>query len=254
MTIPNNLALPTSGSREIACLLRKDLGVFIPRDRILVFGIFFLASLQAVFHEEAFFWLGVMLAGALATYIPVIEWNQETDPMLHSLPVRRVTVVLARYMSSLVAGLFAGVAWISVGSLLRPLLNPGQATPAMWMTLDGILTFLVASCRMMALFLPLDFKLGLGRGLTVFFPLSLILFAGLFMLTGVGSGREGGLAGSGGIPLGIPRPSSLIRTGISDMVAAMGPVGAVSVVLLGLAAALSFSAWLSTHSLQRRDI
>lgn len=37
------------------------------------------------------------LALVLSTYVPVIEWYQETDPMLHSLPLGRGTVVVARY-------------------------------------------------------------------------------------------------------------------------------------------------------------
>ena len=71
-------------------------------------------------NQEAFFWLGIALAGLLSLYVPTMEWHQETDRMLSSLPVRRATMVFSRYLSSIVACGFAAIAWISTGRLLAP--------------------------------------------------------------------------------------------------------------------------------------
>ena len=87
----------TSSTRDsVATLLRKERFVFRPQDRFLVFGIFFLPALQAVAIDEFYFILGIAFTATLAIWVPVIEWYQEADQMLHSLPVRRDAVVVAR--------------------------------------------------------------------------------------------------------------------------------------------------------------
>jgi ABC-type transport system involved in multi-copper enzyme maturation permease subunit len=242
------------GSGEIACLLRKDLRVFILRDRVLLFGIFFLASLQAFFTEEAFFWLGVLLAGSLAAYVPVIEWIQETDPMLHSLPVRRTAVVTARYLSALFAGVVACISWISAGLLLRTFLDPTRGDPVLWMSPEGLLTYSLAVSVSLALFLPLYFRFGLGRGISVFLVLGGFLLASLVALAGAGTGGEGGtLSGPAARPAFVT-PAVLFRERASELMASLGPVSVLALVLAGAGVLLFLSALLSTRWLQGRDI
>ena len=221
--------------------------VFWFRGALLVFGVDVLASFQTVFVDEAFFLLNVALAGGLALYVPVIEWYQESDKMLHSLPVSRSAVVITRYVIAVMAGGIAGLAWCATGRLLLPFLDAQRATPAMWMTLDGILTFVVSTGLLFALFLPLYFRLGMGKGALGFMASSLILLA-------VGYGTRGLGVGSGGHgTLPFPAPSGLIRMRISGLLGEMGVAGALTTILLGTALLLGLSLWLSKRWYERRE-
>jgi hypothetical protein len=221
--------------------------VFWFRGSLFVFGVYALASLQTVFVDEAFFLLNVALAGGLSLYVPVIEWYQESDKMLHSLPVSRSAVVVTRYVIAVMAGGIAGLAWSATGRLLLPFLDAQRATPAMWMTLDGILTFILSTGLLFALFLPLYFRLGMGKGALGFMASSLILLA-------IGYGTRGLGVGSGGHgTLPFPAPSGLIRMRISELLAGMGVAGTLTTVLLGTALLLGLSLRLSQRWYGRRE-
>ena len=233
-------ALKGRSSLGVFGLLRKDLAVFIPRDRFLVALVYLLAHPMVLPHEEAFFWLGIGLAGALALYVPIMEWHQETDRMLSSLPVRRATVVISRYISSLIACGVAGVAWISTGHLLAPLLDTlldgGRATPGMWTTFEGILTFFTMSGLLIALFLPLYFRFGMGRGVIVYLGMSFALFV---------------LAS---LPAGVVMPGAAVQAWISAMTASVGPGWILFLILVGIGAAMTLSGRLSVRWFERRDL
>jgi hypothetical protein len=221
--------------------------VFWFRGPLFLFGVDVFASLQTVFVDEAFFLLNVALAGGLALYVPVIEWYQESDKMLHSLPISRSAVVITRYVIAVMAGGIAGLAWTATGRLLLPFLDAQRATPAMWMTLDGILTFIVCTGLLFALFLPLYFRLGMGKGALGFMASSLILLA-------IGYGTRGLGVGSGGHgTLPFPAPSGLIRMRISELLAGMGVAGTLTTVLLGTALLLGLSLRLSQRWYGRRE-
>jgi hypothetical protein len=221
--------------------------VFWFRGLLFLFGVDVFASLQTVFVDEAFFLLNVALAGGLALYVPVIEWYQESDKMLHSLPISRSAVVITRYVIAVMAGGIAGLAWTATGRLLLPFLDAQRATPAMWMTLDGILTFIVCTGLLFALFLPLYFRLGMGKGALGFMASSLILLA-------IGYGTRGLGVGSGGHgTLPFPAPSGLIRMRISELLAGMGVAGTLTTVLLGTALLLGLSLRLSQRWYGRRE-
>ena len=229
-------ALSGRGFPGVSSLLRKDLAVFIPRDRFLVALIYLLAHPMVLPTDEAFFWLGIGLAGALALYVPIMEWHQETDRMLSSLPVGRATVVFSRYLSSVLACVFAGVAWISTGRLLAPLLDAGRTTPGMWTTFEGILTFFLMAGLLIALFLPLYFRFGIGRGATVFLGMSFGVYALVSLLSG------------------LVMPGADVQARISAMTASMGPGWALFLILAGMGAALVVSGRLSVGWFERRDL
>jgi ABC-type transport system involved in multi-copper enzyme maturation permease subunit len=166
---------------------------------------------------------------ALTIYVPVIEWYQETDLMLLSLPVRRDTVVLARYLVAMVAGVVAGLAWTAAGRLLLPMLDAGRDTPAMWVTLSGGLTFFIAFGLLASFLLPLYFRLGVGKGALAFLGLSVVLLA----LSYGTAGLAGGPVPSG--PVGLIPPSALISARVTAMLGSLGPAGTLTVVLVGIA-------------------
>jgi len=217
-------------------LLRKELAVFIPRDRFLVALVYLLAHPMVLPNEEAFFWLGIGLAGALALYVPTIEWHQETDRMLSSLPLRRTTLVFSRYLSSILACGFAALAWVSTGRILAPLLDAGFTTPAMWTTFEGILTFFLMAGIMLSLFLPLYFRLGLGRGASVFVGLSFCLF----VLASLSSG--------------LVAPGHAMQTLVSNLIHRVGPGWVLFLILGGMGALMAASGRLSVGWFERRDL
>lgn len=227
-------------------LVRKDLTVFTPRDRWWVSGAFLLAAVQTVRADELYFVVGLILAAALAVYVPVLEWFHDTDSLLYSLPVRRGSVVLGRYVSTLLAGGLALAVWVGSGSVLRPILAPDPAGPAMWMTLEGLLTFGSAFALLAALFLPLYFRLGVGRGALAFLGLLLVLVPAVYASAGLAWGPTA--AGAS-----LVLPSSLVGARVSALVGAVGPAVALGVLLAGLTVILTLSGLLSTHGLRRRE-
>ncbi|MFH1765647.1 MAG: ABC-2 transporter permease [Gemmatimonadota bacterium] len=217
-------------------MLRKDLAVFTLRDRFIVALVYLLALHTALLLEEAFLWLGIGLAGALALYVPIVEWHQETDRMLSSLPVRRATVVFSRYLSSGFAVMIAAVAWVSTGTLLSPLLNVGSTTPGMWTTFEGILTFLAMAGFLISLFLPLYFRFGLGRGAMAFLGLSFGVYA---------------LAS---LRLGVFAPGEVVKARVSALASSVGPGWVLFLILTGMGAAMAVSGRLSVRWFERRDL
>ena len=243
-----------SGNAPVAHLLRKDLAVFIPRDRWLFSLIFLLATVQTFLHDEAFFWLCVALAGALVAVVPVIEWRLETDRLLGSLPVSRHAIVKARYISAALAGLFAASAWTVTGRLLAPVLAPDRAMPGMWTTLEGVLTFLLVVAVLVALFLPLYFRFGLGRGAGVFFLacIALLVLAGFLPAAGTPMGTPAGATTD--IRAIITPPSQPVRSAVTHMMESLGPVGATGVLVGGVAVIWLLSIGVSVRWFQRRDL
>lgn len=238
---------PVVGRGAVASLLRKEWLVFTPRDRAFVLGVFVLAALQTSFFDEAFFLLGLALAGALATYVPVLEWFQETDPMLHSLPVGRSAVVTARYIVAVVAGGIAGIAWATTGQILLPILMSNRTAPGMWMSLEGALTFVIAAGLMFSLFLPLYFRLGMARGAVAFMGASFFL-----LVLGYGTASLAGGPAASGVS-GLFPPSALIRTRVLAMMGAVGPAGTLTIVLVGIALIYAGSLKLSQRWFRVRE-
>ena len=219
-------------------LLRKDLAVFIPRDRFLVGLVYLLAHPMVVPSKEAFFWLGTALALGLSTYVPIVEWHQETDQMLSSLPTRRRTIVTARYWSSLAWIGFSSVAWLSSGWLLGPFLaGPSYSDFGVaWATLPGVLTFLVVSAVIVSLFLPLYFRLGMGRALLAFSGAALVSY------------------GIAALRLGLFPPAARIEAVLVGTVESVGPGWVLAGVLASLAILTAASGRVSVSGFRRRDL
>jgi hypothetical protein len=252
VTTPDSSKPGVPAEAGLTPLLGKDLAVFSRRDRIIVFGAFFLAALQTVPNDEAFFLIAVALAGALIVYVPVVEWFQDTDPMLHSLPARRATVVLARYVSALAGLGLAGIAWVSAGWLLGTILDAHAAGPALWGTFEGLVTFSVSICFLVSLFLPFHFRMGMGRGSLAFLGLVPVLLIAGYGTAGVAWGpASGGASGVAGLPL-FP-PSSLVSSRISALVGAVGPGWALAAIIVAMGSILAFSERLSVRWLKSRE-
>jgi hypothetical protein len=232
---------------DVLRLLRKDWSVFSPRHRIFVLGVFLLAALQAVAVDEAYFLLGVALAAAVAAYVPVVEWYERTDPMLHSLPVERGTVVAARHLCAMLGMATAGIAWNATGRVLRPILHTGSSDPAFWMTLEGGLTYSITVTVLAVSFFPLYFRLGLGRGVVAFAVTTLALLTVGYGTAELAAGPAASGAG------GLVTPSSLVGSRVDALIASLGTVGTVSMTLALLVGAFGVSIMISRRWFESRE-
>lgn len=238
---------PVVGS-PVAKLLRKEWLVFGPRDRVFAFGVFFLAALQAVAVAEFYFFLGLALVGTLAIWVPIVEWYQEADQMLFSLPVRRDAAVLARYASALISGAIGGVIWNTTGRILLPVLYAAKDNPPFWMSLEGVLAFITAFGLLVVLFFPLFFRWGAGKGGLIFLGMSLGLLALGYATAGIAAGPAVGRAS------GFLLPSELVRTRVAALLGSLGPAGALTVILVGLAILFAVSIKISQYWFRRREL
>ncbi len=247
MTTDAEGAARAETARGVWALLRKDLRVFDTRDAAVFLALYVLVGAQVARWDEAFFWVGVGLAGGLVAIVPIVEWLLEADRLLGSLPVRRSTIVIARYVSAAVACAVAAGFWMAGGRLLVPLLSPARTGPAMWESLDGVLTFFVVTTGLVAIFLPLYFRLALGR--------ASMAFGAVYLALCVGSSAIARAAGAATAPrLALAPPSSLVRLGVDALVARLGAPAATALIVAGLAALLSFSGWLAVKGFERRDL
>lgn len=221
-----------------ANLMKKDLAVFIPRDRFLVGLVFVLAHPMVLPSREAFFWLGVALAAALAAYVPVVEWHQETDRMLSSLPVRRRTIVLARYGSSFLAIAVSAVAWLSAGWILDAFMSTQDelAFGAGWGTVPGVLTYGVMAGVLVSLFLPLYFRFAMGK--------AVVFFTGLCL----------GSYALAAVRLGLFPPATRLEGVFLEWTQAMGPGWVLVGSLALLAAVVAASGTSAVRGFRSRDL
>ena len=156
--------------------------------------------------------------------------------MLSSLPVSRATVVVSRYVSSVLACALGALAWVSTGHLLGPILAADAIGAGMWTTVSGITAFIGVSLLLLSLFLPLYFRFGLGRGAMIFFP----SVAGLYLLSSQ--------------PRGFVPPAAAVRDQVSSLSASMGAGWALLLVLALLAVLVGASGRLSVRWFEGRDL
>ncbi len=224
-------------------LLRKDLAALRLRHIGLIALIYVMAALQAVRSDEALFTLGVALALAFALAVPAIEWRLDTDRLLASLPVRRSTLVRARHAAAGMAVVAAWGAWVLTGSMLAPLLAPERTGPDSWATAEGNLAFLLLCVGILAVFLPLFFRLGLGRAATAFLPLTVALYG---LAAAVAGAPNGGPA--------LSPPGALIRSHVAALALEWGWLATTAAAAVALTGLVALSVSLSTRGFQRRDL
>jgi hypothetical protein len=122
------------------------------------------------------------------------------------------------------------------------------------MTLEGVLTFALTFGLLTALFLPLYFRFGFGRGGLAFVgALPLVTFLG-YSTADVAWGPAATGAGVSG--LGVVTtfpPSALISSRVSALVAGIGPGWALAVIMVGMGVMLAFSERASVRGLRQRE-
>jgi hypothetical protein len=127
---------------------------------------------NGIFSPQAFFAMNVALAWAFTVILLAIDWTQDADRFVGSLPVSREDVVRARYGEVLGAAVGATILYMLYGRVLfvfatQRLLErwPGARG---WETAEGLLAFFLTVWLVSIVFLPFLFRWGLGKGSWLF--------------------------------------------------------------------------------------
>jgi hypothetical protein len=186
------------------------------------------AALQVSRVSGAFFWANVACAAFILVGVSMLEWKNDADPFVHSLPVTRAMVVRGRYVTAAAIGLLSLLLAAAVGTARAlGLAAQGAAWPR-WVSADMALAFVLAFAVVAAIYLPCYFRWGFGKGNVA---AALVLAAGIVV-----SGITGGPV-QGGMPPG------RIPEGVALLVERTGLAGG-GIIVLGAAAALW---WLSSQ-------
>jgi ABC-type Na+ efflux pump permease subunit len=195
-----------------------------------------LFAANGIVAPQAFFGMNVALACGYTVLLLLIDWKQDADRFVASLPVSREDVVKARYVGALGAAACGTVLYAVYGRVLlgfggERLLRRWPDTPG-WESAEGLLTFFLTVWLVSVAYLPFYFRWALAKG-TGFFAGSVAVVT---------------LCGTILAPR-LSLPWTL--TGFSEGVGSAASV----VVALAVAAALGWlSLRLALRSYDRRDI
>lgn len=152
-------------------LVLKDLRVLRPWWWLIVPG-HMLFGANGIFSPQAFFAVNVALAWAFTLILLIIEWTQDADRFLGSLPVSREDMVRARYAEVLGAAVGATILYAVYGRVLlvfatERLLERWPGAPG-WESGEGLLAFFLTVWLVTIVFLPFHLRWGLGKASWLF--------------------------------------------------------------------------------------
>jgi hypothetical protein len=216
-------------------LVLKDLRVLRPWWWLIV-PAHLLFGANGIVAPQLFFAMNVALAWTYTILLLIVDWTQEADRYVASLPVSRRDMVQARYVGALGAALGGTVLYALYGRVLMAfaterLLARWPGTPG-WESVEGLLTFFMAVWLVSMAYLPFYFRSGLGKGSWLFVAiLAPVIVVGAVLVRW----------------LSLPGPPG----GVSGVLGTAGTV----VVALALAATLGWlSLRLSVRFFDRRDL
>jgi hypothetical protein len=155
----------------VTALLLKDLQVLRPGWWLIVL-VCLLFGANGIVSPEMFFGMNVLLALALTGGLLVVEWKQDADRFVGSLPVSRKDVVRARYLWALGVAMAGTVVYPVYGGVLLGFgterLLQRWPTPPAWESPEGLLAFFVTVWLVSVAYLPFYFRSGLGKGTGLF--------------------------------------------------------------------------------------
>jgi hypothetical protein len=188
----------------VRALILKDLRVLQPWWWLVVPGHVLFAA-HGIVAPWVFFAVNAALAWAVTAILLVVDWLQEADRYVMSLPVSRKLVVRARYTEALGAAVGATILYTVYGRALfalatERLLRRWPDAPG-WESATGLLGFFLAVWLVSVVYLPFPFGWGLGKGTWLFLAGALPLAAAGVVLVR-GGALPGALAGLVGTPRG----------------------------------------------------
>jgi hypothetical protein len=197
-------------------------------------------ALQVSRSGSGFFWANVTCAGLIVVAVSMLEWKNDAEPFVHSLPVTRAMVVRARYLTAAAIGLLS----LAIGAIVGAARAVGLATQGSpwprWVAGDMALAFLLAFAVIAAIFLPCHFRWGFGKGNIA---AALVIAGGVIVSSAAGPAITG-IPTSPSIEAAyIGVPAGLIPQGVARLVERFG-LAAGGIMVLGVAGAVL---WLSSE-------
>lgn len=131
----------------------------------------------AAFGLNRYIPAGILLSIAMPSIFVVLEAFYKSDTLHCSLPVRRSTVVHARYFSSFIMVTVGLILTLIFGAVFHNLLPKAGEDFQTLMTLQGILGFLLLVVLFLSFLLPFIFRFELFKGLVVAVSTVIIIVA-----------------------------------------------------------------------------
>ena len=207
-------------------------------------------ALQVSRSGAGFFWANVSCAAFILVAASMLEWKNDAEPFVHSLPVTRAMVVRGRYVTAAAIGVLSLSVVAGVGAA-RGLSLAARGVP--WPRLvsgDMALAFLLAFAVIVAVYLPCYFRWGFGKGNVA---AALVIAAGIIFSGIMGRAATGlpALPGWGAADAGVP--PGRIPQGVAVLVERLG-LAAGGLIVLALAAGLLLvSAQIAVRAYERRE-
>lgn len=208
------------------------------------------AALQVSRSGGAFFWANVTCAAMILVAVSMLEWKNDADPFVHSLPVTRAMVVRGRYVTAAAIGLLSLLIAGAVG-VLRAVGLSAQGMPwPRWVAGDVALAFLLAYAVVAAIYLPCHFRWGFGKGNVA---AALVLAAGIIGAGTVAPASTGIVASAGAAASRGGVPGGRIPEGVVMLVERFGLAAGGMIVLALAAVLLAVSAQIATRAHERQE-
>jgi hypothetical protein len=208
------------------------------------------AALQFSRSGGVFFWANVTCAAFILVAISMLEWKNDAEPFIHSLPVTRAMVVRGRYLTAAAIGLLSLSVAALVGAARGFALSMKGSPWPRWVAGDTALAFVLVFAVVAAIYLPCYFRWGFGRGNVA---AALALAAGIIVLDVLGPvvtgvlGTSAAGAAYGGLPAGV------IPQGVARLVRGAGLAAGSVIVLAVSAGLLAVSAQLAVRASERQE-
>jgi hypothetical protein len=155
----------------VSGLLLKDLRVLRPWWWLIAPGHLLFAA-NGIVSPELFFGMNAALAWAYTAILIMVDWTQDADRFVASLPVDREEVVKARYAGALGAAVLGTILYAVYGRVILSLatgrLRERWADAPGWESAAGLLAFFLTVWLVSAVYLPFYFRWGLARGTWLF--------------------------------------------------------------------------------------
>jgi hypothetical protein len=155
----------------VRCLVLKDLRVLQPWWWLIVPG-YALFAANGIVSPELFFGMNAVLVWTYSMVLIMVDWKQDADRFVATLPVNREDVVKARYAGALGAAVLGTILYAVYGRVLlafatERLLDRWSDTSgresAVWTLVFFLIVWLVST-----VYLPFYFRWGLARGTWLF--------------------------------------------------------------------------------------
>jgi hypothetical protein len=212
--------------------------------------LYVVTALQVSRVGAGFFWVNVTCASLLLVSVSMLDWKNEAEPFVHSLPVTRAMVVRGRYLTAIAGGLLSLAIGSAIGAARgASLVMRGEPWPR-WVAGDVGLAFVLVFAFIASVYLPCYFRWGFGKGNVA---AALVLAAAAIASDIVGPAITGVAAGPGATLAYAGVPRGQVTQGVAHLASRYG-LAPAGLIVLGLAAVLlTVSAQVAARAYRRQE-